>query len=45
MESSIAEFPAVKSPEITCLSVATKHGKIGSTERFLTQIYLITPDF
>ena len=34
MKSSIVDvenigFPAVKSPEITCLSVATKHAKWG----------------
>ena len=50
MESSIGnvestKFPAVRSPEITCLSVATKHGKMGSTEQFQIQVYLFIPGF
>ena len=49
MESNIGnventEFPAVKVQRLP-LSVATKHGKMGSTKQFQIQIYLFTPDF
>ena len=33
-------FQQSESSEITCLSVATTHGKMGSTEQFQIQIYL-----